>query len=347
LKDLSNVPVLLIVGVVAIVAIVVMLVSPSDNRNIFNSVGFASSPVYSGYAVPINSIVVDTNVVFNNVTDVAQKSVDVSDDIIYRRAYVSYDGSSWSQFNLTPTGTATGEWIYGRGISNIVFSPSILHLNNSRNFTNDTYIIIYSCSKNITIHNWSCHDGWQIIPFNAKLNSASSDSVSPIIIFVTPPTPSSGSTINISIQEIVASISDISTSVSSWIDFDKSLVGYWGMDYYSSSGIFDNSSYKNFGTFTGELSTNNIVSGVRGKGLSFDGVNDALNLPLSTSVAGKSDISLSLWAYFSDVSTARALYSDYVADGSWKFALNQGFITSNRLDVEFRNINTGDTGTKI
>jgi hypothetical protein len=134
--------------------------------------------LYSGYAIPINGVVVDTNVVFNNATDVIQKSLDISDDIIYRRAYVSYDGASWTQFTLTPTGTATGEWIYGRGISSVSFSPAILHLNSTRNVSNNTYIIIYTCSKNITIHNWSCHDGWQIIPFNARLNVIISNSSS-------------------------------------------------------------------------------------------------------------------------------------------------------------------------
>ena len=126
---------LLIVSFVAAVAIFSMLAF-SSNHDFSNSVGFAYSSIYSGYAVPINGVVVDSNVVFSNATDVAQKSLDVSDDIIYRRAYISYDGASWSPFNLTPSGSGTlsGEWIYGRGISNITFSPAILHLNSSRTF---------------------------------------------------------------------------------------------------------------------------------------------------------------------------------------------------------------------
>ena len=261
-----------------------------------DSIGFASSPLYSGYAVPINGIVVDNNLNFASATDSVQKSIDVTDDIIYRRAYVSYDGSSWSQFNLTPTGTATGEWIYGRGISNIVFSPAILHLNSSRNFSNNTYIIIYSCSKNISIHNWSCHDGWQIIPFNARLNAANSGSVSPVITFISP-TPASGSTITTSSQEIAASVSDDSSAVSSWIDFDKSLIGYWSMDYYTATGVYDNSSYKNFGTFNGGLSTSNIVPGVRGKGVSFDGVNYELSVT-DTIPKVSNSITISAWVKF-------------------------------------------------
>ena len=141
-------------------------------------VGFAS---YPGYANPVSSIVVDNNLIFNSLSDVVSKSIDISDDIIYRLAYVSFDDSSWSPFNLTPSGSGTiiGEWIYGRGISSISFSPSILHLNNTRTVSNNTFIIIYSCSKNTTLKAWDCHSGWQILQFNAILNSQGSGSSLP------------------------------------------------------------------------------------------------------------------------------------------------------------------------
>jgi hypothetical protein len=171
----NNSVVLLIVSIVAVVAIVSMLLLSSDNRSSFDAFGFASSVVYPGYAIPISGISVDKDLNFSSSSDTIQKSLDVSDDIIYRRAYVSYDGQSWTPFNLTPSGSGTisGEWIYGRGSSSVSFSPTKLNLNAARNSSNNTYIIVYSCSKNTTIHNWSCHDGWQIIKFDAKLNSMS------------------------------------------------------------------------------------------------------------------------------------------------------------------------------
>ena len=258
--------------------------------------GYASSALYSGYAVPIISINVDNNLIFNSSSDFVQKSVDVSDYIIYRRAYVSYDGSSWTQFNLTPTNTVSGDWIYGRGITNISFSPSMLHLNTSRTSSNNTFIIVYSCSKNTTLKSWDCHSGWQILQFNAQLNSAAS--VSPSITFLTPPTPNSGSMINTSGSEIVASITDDSSAISSWIDFDKSVVGYWSMDSYSLTGVYDNSSYKNFGSFSGGLGTSNIVAGVRGNALSFDGVNDYLSMNTQNGLPmGNSYYTLAAWVY--------------------------------------------------
>ena len=302
----------IIVSVAVLLLILAFSITP--NSITYNPItGFAISSVYSGYAIPINGVVVDNNLNFANVADMVQKSLDVSDDIIYRKAYVSFDGSSWSSFNLTPSGigSISGEWIYNRGTASLSFTPIKLNLNTVRTSSNNTYIIIYTCSKNTTIHNWSCHDGWQIIKFDAKLNTVSS--ISPTITFVTPPTPASGSTINTSSQQIVATVADDSNSISSWIDFDKSLVGYWSMDYYSNAGIFDNSSYKNFGTFAGGLSANNIITGVRGKGLSFDGIDDyieignvaSLNLP-------STDLTLSAWINLRNCSTANAFIHKYL-----------------------------------
>jgi len=44
-------------------------------------------------------------------------------------------------------------------------------------------------------------------------------------------------------------------NVSVFIDFNKSLVGWWRMDDYNDAGIYDNSSYENFGTFGGDFRT--------------------------------------------------------------------------------------------
>ena len=300
----------MIVALVGFVAIASMLLISSVNHNDFSdSVGLAYSVAFPGYAVPISTINVDTNLIFNNASDVAPRLFDVSDDIIYRRAYVSYDGQSWQQFNLTPVGTLNGEWIYTKGVVNALFTPVKLNLNTARTSSNNTYIIVYSCSKNTTIHNWSCHDGWQIIKFDAKLNFVTPSIVSPVVTLVSP-TPSSGSTITTSSQRIVADITGDSSSISSWIDFDKSLIGYWSMDYYSTAGIYDNSSYKNFGTFNGGLSTGNIVTGVRGKGLSFDGIDDSIAVTDITPRVSNS-ITISAWVKF----------NQSVATDSWDEAI--------------------------
>jgi len=89
------------------------------------------------------------------------------------------------------------------------------------------------------------------------------------------------------------------------------------MDYYNSNGIFDNSTYKNFATFTGGLSASNIVTGIRGKGLQFDGISDSINVKDSNSLdIGTSDFSISFWGNFG---TQDGGYSAIIGKkaGSW------------------------------
>jgi hypothetical protein len=95
----------------------------------------------------------------------------------------------------------------------------------------------------------------------------SSDITIPTITFESP-TPDNSSTVTYSTQTIVANISDIS-NVSSWIDFDRSLVGYWSMDYYNTTHILDNSSYNNLQAFGRNSSSSNISEGIRGNSMAF------------------------------------------------------------------------------
>ena len=108
------------------------------------------------------------------------------------------------------------------------------------------------------------------------------------------PTPNDGDTISDNFTYLNTTITDASET-SAWFDWNKSLVGYWSMDYYNSTGVHDNSSYSNFGTFNGGQSTSDIVTGKRGNALEFDGVGDYVKT--STSPVPNDDFSVSLWFY--------------------------------------------------
>ena len=134
------------------------------------------------------------------------------------------------------------------------------------------------------------------------------DTTSPTISFESP-TPSNGSTVISSTQIITANISDNSNlNTSSFIDFDRSLVGYWSFDFNSSVGIYDNSSYGNFATFNGtNFGISNISTGARGNGINLDGNNDFIEVPQSSSlnISGNA-ITLSVWVKFKDTTSNSA-----------------------------------------
>jgi hypothetical protein len=125
-----------------------------------------------------------------------------------------------------------------------------------------------------------------------------SDTTAPTIIFESPPTPEDNSYVSSTTQTITANISDESNT-SSFIDFDKSLVGYWGMDYSNATGVFDNSSYNNFGSFAGGAGESHLTSGKFGDAFETDSV-DGGYIDLGsgfTVLNGATSFTVSTWIY--------------------------------------------------
>jgi len=84
-------------------------------------------------------------------------------------------------------------------------------------------------------------------------------------------------------------------NISSFIDWDNSLVGYWNFEHTNSTHVFDNSTHGNNGTFNGGLSTSDINAGKYGYALEFDGIDDYVDLPKDGMTAGRSEVTLEFW----------------------------------------------------
>ena len=121
----------------------------------------------------------------------------------------------------------------------------------------------------------------------------------PHIEFI-PPTPGNDTYTNKNYTYVNVSVEDVGQT-SSFIDWDRSLVGYWAMDWYKSTGVYDNSTYNNFGTFNGGLGTDNITTGKFGSALEFDGDNDYVNVTHSDSLNITQEITLESWVYLSEL----------------------------------------------
>ncbi len=223
-------------AVVFFLVISVFLVSIIGN----NFVGFVVHPVYKNFSSPESGV---SYVVGSGV-------VSVVDDIVYRTGYYSVDGGPWQSFSLS--GSLYGSssvWLKGSASRTLpVFGMG------------EHYVIVYSCSYN---NGWNCHDNrWQLLIIN---NTASKGEDSGLSVSID--SPANGASFNT--NSVTLSASTIGTGTSTWIDMDRSLVGYWNMDSYSSSGVYDNSSYKNFATIVGEGVRPETTSGVKGQGILF------------------------------------------------------------------------------
>ncbi|PNX53091.1 MAG: hypothetical protein BV458_06315 [Thermoplasmata archaeon M9B2D] len=92
-------------------------------------------------------------------------------------------------------------------------------------------------------------------------------------------------------------------STSAFIDWNCSLKGYWPMDVYNTTGVYDNSSYGNFGRFCSTMNPENIRAGRYGNGVLFNGEADYVDLGNSSSLdLGTGDFTFMVWEK-SDVSS--------------------------------------------
>jgi len=123
--------------------------------------------------------------------------------------------------------------------------------------------------------------------------SDEADTTPPTITWESP-TPANATTTSNNWVYLNTTITDASNT-SAFFNWNYSLVGFWAMDWYNSTGIYDNSTYNNFGTFNGGLSTSNITTGKYGKALSFDGTDDYVSVPHSTSLNITNAITLEAW----------------------------------------------------
>ncbi|MGC9309999.1 MAG: LamG domain-containing protein, partial [Candidatus Nanoarchaeia archaeon] len=115
---------------------------------------------------------------------------------------------------------------------------------------------------------------------------------------------------------------DINVSVNNsvnnsvWLDWNNDLVGYWSFDYVNETGVFDNSSYDNFGEFKGNLTSGNITLGVRGNALNFSGLyTDYLDL--------KRDSEFSFWNNENDYAFTISIWVRFYDNGTDQYILSK------------------------
>ncbi|MBU0980310.1 MAG: hypothetical protein KJ709_05865 [Nanoarchaeota archaeon] len=123
-------------------------------------------------------------------------------------------------------------------------------------------------------HLWNvtCWDSANSTNISTETGEFTIDTTYPAVSWINPTPSNNQNTDNRSVL-LNTTITD-THNTSAFFDWNRSLVGYWSMDQHNSSGVHDNSSYGNAGRFSGGLSTSNITTGKYGKGLTFDGVDD-------------------------------------------------------------------------
>ncbi|EMR73445.1 Concanavalin A-like lectin/glucanases superfamily, partial [Thermoplasmatales archaeon SCGC AB-539-N05] len=165
--------------------------------------------------------------------------------------------------------------------------------------------------------------------------SCAFDNVKPSISFDTPPTPANNSKGNLDWAQVNVTVSDaVSNNISSFIDWNQSLVGYWNFEYTNSTYVFDNSSYQNNGSFNGtNFGESNITIGKYGNSLEFDGNDDFVNLSNHASVLNLSTGTLEVW-FKTSTSSEQYVFGAGDSTNDW-MAVSVGEFTGSYADESF------------
>lgn len=177
----------------------------------------------------------------------------------------------------------------------------------------------------------------QIISDNQTL---SINAYPPNITFESP-TPTNNSIINTATPTIIANISDGSNfGTSSFIDFNRSLLGYWSMDYYNYTGVFDNSSYGTFGRFFG-LNYTNLTLGERGYAMQF---NETSGSYIKIKPYNLSNFSFSAWVFRSRLNEVS---DPAILDTGLAYSTNKGILWMVDKDTNKQLIYLGNASVKL
>lgn len=133
--------------------------------------GFATHPIYPNYSLPEKITIGFHQFEFDNETNTTILPVIVQDDFIYLFAYRSYDGDNWTKVNLSTQRPIKNNWTRNRAVINFTINKDQFRINKTRNKSTDNYIAVYTCTRNQTNNSRDCHDGWQIVQFNASFRN--------------------------------------------------------------------------------------------------------------------------------------------------------------------------------
>jgi len=156
-------------------------------------------------------------------------------------------------------------------------------------------------------HAWNClvYNDVPLSAFASANYTFTVDTTFPQINF-TSPTEASGNYINKNYTYVNVSVSD-ANNVSSFINWNYSLVGYWN---FNDGTANDNSTYNNDGTISGATS----ATGKFGNALGFDGSNDYVNCGTGASLNIATQVTIEAWLY--------------LTGGGWMGVVSKGESTS-------------------
>ena len=268
--------------------------------------------------------------------NISQQSVIISIPITPTPEINSSDGTRGSETDLNCYDTISD--VVGNKFNATVrwYKDDVLNLTleYNNNYEDEDTILSVLDSGNTSIGDvWKCdmkfYDGTAYSPVGTSDTLLVIDPDPPTITWEDP-TPDAGtSTVNDWVY-LNTTITDYSETYS-FYDWDNSLLGYWSMDASSATGIYDNSSNSNFGSYVGTtLDEDDFITGKYGNALDFIGDTGHVAIDSDPFNEVYDEFSLSYWFKTPDSTTAR-----------WQTAVHRNDGTSVGSSTWFGGMETG------
>ncbi len=141
---------------------------------------------------------------------------------------------------------------------------------------------------------------------------------------------------------------DGNLNISSFIDFDNDLIGYWNFEGATSTTVYDYSVYGNNGTFLGGAATNNINE-IRGNYGTFDGVDDYIDCGDINEIDGAKELTVSVWVKLDDLTRDMDIVAKDLHGNNAEFLLwrDEAGYYSGRTDTFSVLVSDGVTDARI
>ena len=130
--------------------------------------GFIINPLHPHFSLPESGYLLSSyELNFQNDSSTLPLTISVEDDYIFSKYYTSFNGEDWVQGSFGGNG-----WITSGSVSKtLILSPSDFGLTSSNSFSEENYVIIYSCGV-FDNGKRNCYDKkWQLYQFNVSLAS--------------------------------------------------------------------------------------------------------------------------------------------------------------------------------
>ena len=95
--------------------------------------------IYNGFSDPIDNFLINQEIEFSDAVQTADMNIEISDDLVFFRGYISKDGNDWEMFEFEGTPSSKNRWLTGVATKTLTLNANEFDFTTNPN--PDNYVI--------------------------------------------------------------------------------------------------------------------------------------------------------------------------------------------------------------